>query len=66
MENALQHCLPLIRFYSLLSKDFLVKVRPYKKLSKHQLYEDLLKYYLDVNYEPNNNILPLKLEILIQ
>ncbi len=35
MENTLQNCLPLIRFYSLLFKDFLVKVHPYKKLSKH-------------------------------
>ncbi len=58
MEITLQHCLPLIRFYSLPSNEFLEKVHPYKKLLKHQLYEDLLKYYLDVKYEPNNNILP--------
>ncbi|CAB4429977.1 unnamed protein product [Rhizophagus irregularis] len=58
MENSLQYYLPLIRFYSLSSKDFLEKVRPYKKLLKHQLYEDLLKYYLDLGSEPNNNFLP--------
>jgi hypothetical protein len=58
MENTLQYCLPLIRFYSLSSKNFLEKVRPYKKLLKHQLYEDLIKYYLDFDSEPNNNFLP--------
>ncbi|EXX63169.1 uncharacterized protein OCT59_018315 [Rhizophagus irregularis] len=58
MENSLQYCLPLIRFYSLSSKDFLEKVRPYKKLLKHQLYEDLIKYYLDFESEPSNNFLP--------
>jgi hypothetical protein len=58
MENTLQYCLPLIRFYSLSSKNFLEKVRPYKKLLKHQLYEDLIKYYLDFDSEPSNNFLP--------
>jgi hypothetical protein len=58
MENTLQYCLPLIRFYSLSSKNFLEKVRPYKKLLKHQLYEDLIKYYLDFESEPSNNFLP--------
>ncbi|EXX63173.1 hypothetical protein RirG_154780 [Rhizophagus irregularis DAOM 197198w] len=58
MENSLQYCLPLIRFYSLSSKDFLGKVRPYKKLLKHQLYEDLLGYYLDLESKPSNNFLP--------
>jgi len=37
MENTLQHCLPLIRFFSLSSEDFFQKVRPYKKLLKSQL-----------------------------
>jgi hypothetical protein len=58
MENTLQHCLPLIRFYSLSSKDFLEKVHTYKKLLRPHLYEDLLKYYLDFNNDPNNNFLP--------
>ena len=39
MENTLQHCLSFIRFFSFSSKEFLQKVRPYKKLLKHQLYE---------------------------
>ncbi len=36
MENTLQHCLSLIRFFSLSSREFLQKVHPYKKLLKHQ------------------------------
>ena len=58
MENTLQHCLPLIRFFSLSSKEFLQKVHPYKKLLKNQLYEGLLESYLDPNREPGGNILP--------
>jgi hypothetical protein len=58
MENTLQYCLPLIRFYSLSSKDFLEKIHPYKKLLKYQLYEGLLRYYLDFESEPSNNFLP--------
>src|SRR5438034_3195023 len=57
MENTLQHCLPLIRFFSLSSEDFFQKVRPYEKLLNHQLYEELLGSYLDSNSEPNNNVL---------
>ena len=57
VENTLQHCLSLIRFNSLSSKDFLEKVHPYKKLLNHQLYEDLLKFYLDFESEPSNSFL---------
>jgi hypothetical protein len=57
MENTLQHCLRLIRFFSLSSKEFFHKVRPYIKLLKCQLYEELLGSYLDSNIKPSNNIL---------
>ncbi|GBB91901.1 hypothetical protein RclHR1_19330001 [Rhizophagus clarus] len=56
METTLQNCLPLIRFFGLSSKDFLRKVRPYRKLLKHKLYEDLLEYHLDPENEIPNNI----------
>jgi hypothetical protein len=58
MKNTLRCCLPLIRFYSLSSKNFLEKVHPYKKLLKHELYEDLLKYYLDFKSKPRIDFLP--------
>jgi hypothetical protein len=56
MENTLQHCLPFIRFFSLSSKEFSDKVRPYQKLLKRQFYEELLNSYLDPNHEPNDTI----------
>jgi hypothetical protein len=51
MENTLKNCIPLIRFYSLSSKDFLHKVSPYKKLLNRQLYKDLLNSYMDPGHE---------------
>ncbi|UZO08880.1 uncharacterized protein OCT59_029125 [Rhizophagus irregularis] len=57
MENTLQHYLPLIRFFSLSSDEFIQKVHPYKKLLNHQLYEELLNSYLNSSSEPNDNIL---------
>jgi hypothetical protein len=56
MENTLQHCLPLIRFFSLSSDEFVQKVRPYKRLL-HQLYEELLNSYLNSNSKPSDDIL---------
>ncbi|EXX51623.1 hypothetical protein RirG_260230 [Rhizophagus irregularis DAOM 197198w] len=57
MENILQNCLPWIRFFSLSSKEFLQKVRPYKKLLKREIYENLLNSHLDSDSEPTDNIL---------
>jgi len=57
MENTLQYCLPLIRFFSLSSDDHVQKIRPYKKLLKDELYEELLNSYLDSSSKPNDNIL---------
>ncbi|GBC11666.2 BTB/POZ protein [Rhizophagus irregularis DAOM 181602=DAOM 197198] len=64
MENTLQHCLPFVRLFSLSSKEFSDKVRPYQKLFKRQSYEDLLSSYLDPYYEPGDSIsLPRNIEI---
>jgi hypothetical protein len=57
MKNTLQHCIPLIRFFSLSPKDLLCKVRPYKKLLDRQIYENLLSSCLNPDSEPNDNIL---------
>jgi hypothetical protein len=64
MKNTLQNCLPLIRFFSLSSKEFLHKVRPYKRLFNQQFYENLLNSYMDPDSEPSNDILlPRNLKI---
>jgi hypothetical protein len=57
MQNTLEHCLRLVRFFSLPSKEFLQRVRPYQKLLNQQLYEDLLNSHLDPDSKPNENIL---------
>uniref|UniRef100_A0A1D1Y373 BTB/POZ domain-containing protein 9 n=1 Tax=Anthurium amnicola TaxID=1678845 RepID=A0A1D1Y373_9ARAE len=57
MKDTLQNCLPYIRFFGLSSKDFLRQVRPYRKLLKDNLYEDLIEYHLDHEIEPPKNIL---------
>ncbi|EXX53055.1 hypothetical protein RirG_247560 [Rhizophagus irregularis DAOM 197198w] len=59
MENTLQNCLPLIRFFSLSSKEFLHKVSPYKKLLGNQIYKDLLNSYMDPDFKPDNSNIPL-------
>ncbi|EXX62965.1 uncharacterized protein OCT59_029414 [Rhizophagus irregularis] len=65
LENTLQHCLPLIRFYGLSPKEFLHKVRPYKKLFKQQFYENLLNSYMDPDIEPNDSNISLPRNIII-
>ncbi|CAB4412222.1 unnamed protein product [Rhizophagus irregularis] len=57
MENTLEHCLPLVRFFSLSSKEFSQKVRPYQKLFSRQLYEEIVDSFMDPDSKPNENIL---------
>ncbi|EXX65416.1 uncharacterized protein OCT59_025346 [Rhizophagus irregularis] len=68
MKITLQHILPSIRFFSLSSKEFLQKVRPYKKLLNNQLYENIVNSHMNPDSEPVNNISPprnIKIEKII-
>jgi hypothetical protein len=65
MKNILQNCLPLVRFFSLSSKEFSRKVRPYQKLLNHQLYENLLSYYLDPEIVSTHKILRPRKTVLL-
>ncbi|RGB24251.1 hypothetical protein C1646_507703 [Rhizophagus diaphanus] len=47
LRNSLQQCIPCIRFHNLGSKEFLKKVKPYRKVLPKELYNDLLDYFLD-------------------
>ncbi|EXX74948.1 hypothetical protein RirG_046350 [Rhizophagus irregularis DAOM 197198w] len=65
MKNTLQNSLPLIRFFSLSSKELSQKVRPYQKLLNQQLYEDLVDSYMDPDSVSTDNILlPRNIEII--
>ncbi|EXX56000.1 hypothetical protein RirG_220260 [Rhizophagus irregularis DAOM 197198w] len=52
LKNTLQQCIPFIKFRNLTSKEFLKKVKPYKKILPKELYNDLLEYFLDSDNEP--------------
>src|SRR5215469_18241343 len=41
VKNTLQYCLPLIRYFSLSSEEFVQRVHPYRRLLKPQLYDEL-------------------------
>src|ERR1043166_1415444 len=49
LKNTLRPCIPYIKFYNLTSSEFSDKVLPYKKILPKELYEDLLKYFLNSN-----------------
>jgi hypothetical protein len=49
LKNNLQNCIPFIRFYNISSNEFSDEVLPYKKILPKELFNDLLKYFLDFN-----------------
>ncbi|GBC21509.2 carbohydrate-binding module family 13 protein [Rhizophagus irregularis DAOM 181602=DAOM 197198] len=49
LKNTLQYCMAFIRFHNLTSKEFLDIVFPYKKILSKELYEELLREFLDNN-----------------
>ncbi|GES92272.1 BTB/POZ protein [Rhizophagus clarus] len=53
LKNTLQQCIPFVRFYNLSSKEFTDQVLPYRKLLPKELYEDLLKTFLNL-LDPNS------------
>ncbi|GBC00029.1 hypothetical protein RclHR1_03710013 [Rhizophagus clarus] len=57
MKSTLQKCLPLIRFFSLSSKELTQTVRPYQKLLNQQLFENLVDSYMDPDSKPDEKIL---------
>jgi hypothetical protein len=55
LSDTLKKFIPFIKFYSLTSKEFLVKVLPYKKILPKELHKNLIKYYLDPNNSNNKS-----------
>ncbi|RGB24222.1 hypothetical protein C1646_747884 [Rhizophagus diaphanus] len=66
LKETLKQFIPLIRFVEISPKDFYYKVRPYKAVFPHHIYEEIAEYYYTKTL-PSNTILPpriRKLEIL--
>ncbi|GBB94977.1 hypothetical protein RclHR1_24580001 [Rhizophagus clarus] len=58
LKNTLQQCIPYIKFRNLTSKEFLKKVKPYRKVLPKELYNVLLEYFLDNDYDPTKKSVP--------
>ena len=57
LKNTLQQCIPFVKFCNLTSKEFTDGVLPYKKILPKELYNNLLKSFLnlsDPNSKPND------------
>ena len=54
LKDTLQRCISFIRFHNLTSKEFMDKVLPYKKIFPKELYNELLKDFMD------NDSVPIK------
>jgi len=65
LEKTVHKCISYIRFYEISLSDFYDKIRPYKPIIPHDLYEDLVRSH----YKPNESqrtrhMLPPRLAII--
>ncbi|GES83743.1 BTB/POZ protein [Rhizophagus clarus] len=51
--NILRQFIPLIKLQNLSSKEFLENILPYQKILPEELYNHLLKIFLDNDYRPS-------------
>ncbi|RIA81394.1 hypothetical protein C1645_837092 [Glomus cerebriforme] len=58
MERRLSRFIPLVRFCHVSSKDFLLKIYPYKELLPNDLVNNILEYHLVPNNKLNIDIKP--------
>jgi hypothetical protein len=58
LKNTLRQFIPLIKFTDFTSKEFLNKVYPYIMIFPKKLNENLIKYFLDRDYEPKKKSEP--------
>ncbi|PKY35221.1 hypothetical protein RhiirB3_533099 [Rhizophagus irregularis] len=59
LKNNIRQCIPFIKFHNLTSREFSDKVLPYRKvLPKELLYDDLLKYFMNLDSQPINDSKP--------
>jgi hypothetical protein len=47
--------IPLIRFYDISPKDYMIKIKPYEEIFSKEFRDDLLNYYMVPEYKPKFN-----------
>ncbi|POG80919.1 hypothetical protein GLOIN_2v1797735 [Rhizophagus irregularis DAOM 181602=DAOM 197198] len=47
--------IPLIRFYDISPKDYMIKIKPYEEILSKEYRNDLLNYYMIPEYKPKLN-----------
>src|SRR6266511_44355 len=52
LKDTLEDIIPLIRFNGIKSGDFSRKIKPYRKAFNKNIYEEILEYYLDDEWQP--------------
>ncbi|RIA91531.1 hypothetical protein C1645_821945, partial [Glomus cerebriforme] len=60
LKNTLQSCISFIKFTKFTSKEFLNKVYPYKMIIPEELCDNLIKYFLDHDYNFHENVEHIK------
>ncbi|PKC58525.1 hypothetical protein RhiirA1_541027 [Rhizophagus irregularis] len=65
LKNTLQRCIPFIKFIKFSSKEFLNKVYPYKMIIPVMLYENLIQWFLNNDYNPSNRLDPRMVKEII-
>ncbi|RIA84880.1 hypothetical protein C1645_831637 [Glomus cerebriforme] len=61
MKRRLNRFIPLVRFYSISSEDFLLKIYPYKELLPNDLINNIFEYHMAPNNKLNFVIQPPRL-----
>src|SRR6266511_6191122 len=52
LKDILEDIIPLIKFNEIKSKDFSKKIRLYRKVFNEDIYEEILDYYLNDEWQP--------------
>ncbi|RIB19683.1 hypothetical protein C2G38_2141527 [Gigaspora rosea] len=58
LKATLQHCLPHIRYFQILGKDVLIKIKPYRNILKENLWDDIMSNLVDPDIPITSQILP--------
>ncbi|GES83717.1 carbohydrate-binding module family 13 protein [Rhizophagus clarus] len=58
LKDTIHRCIPFIKFLKFTPKEFLNKAYPYRKILPGELFDNLIAYFLDNDYNPNKRSEP--------